>query len=196
VTRQSQNQNRRNLALGLTLAAGFLGALWLGGSLLLEQSAKSATSKRPNVESRAESPMESRPPEPRHEEARAVPEPSEPPGVARPESIAAAVVSPERPREAHPTDEAHRRIQRANQLNQAANDAVDLGRAAELREVLDVYQRLDPQDESGLQLGYRTILQCLEEPGAASTSAAERFMVEHRASILRRFVRRHCIGDR
>jgi hypothetical protein len=87
-------------------------------------------------------------------------------------------------------------INRENQLIQLANDAVDLERPAQLREVLETYREHDPTDKSGLQKGYSVIADCLDQPGPASRTAAERFIVEERASTLRRFVRRHCIGDR
>lgn len=100
---------------------------------------------------------------------------------------------PTQNREPHPLDEAHRRIQRANQLNQAANDAMDSGRVEDLRRVLEVYREHDPNDESGLQLGYGIIADCLENPSPRTREAGERFIAEHRVSILRRFVRRHCV---
>jgi hypothetical protein len=111
-------------------------------------------------------------------------EPSDPPATAS-----------ERPLGVHPVDERRDFIHRENSLIQAANDAMDLGNAEALRGVLARYREHDPNDESGHQEGYAIIANCLDRSGPESRAAAERFITERRASILRRFVRRHCLGE-
>jgi hypothetical protein len=44
--------------------------------------------------------------------------------------------------------------------------------------------------------GFAAIAGCLEHPGQQARDAAERFIAEHRASPLRRKVRRACLGAR
>jgi hypothetical protein len=99
-------------------------------------------------------------------------------------------------RHPHPLTEEHARIQRENHLIQRANDAMDLKNPADLRRVVSEYKASYPEDTYALQAGYLIVADCMEQPGPAARAAAERYMVEKRASTLRRFVRRHCLGGR
>lgn len=92
----------------------------------------------------------------------------------------------------HPLTGERIRIQQQNQMIQALNDAMDLGDAERMRQLIPIYAELDPEDENALRAGYEVIADCIEHPGEASLAAAHRYYDEKRASTLRRFVRRHC----
>lgn len=100
----------------------------------------------------------------------------------------------EEPRHPHPHTPIHDRIYRENTLYGQLNGAMDVKDAAGMRRLLAQYRDEYPEDEHFLQEGYALIADCLERPGDAATRAAgERYWKERRASILRRYVRRHCL---
>jgi hypothetical protein len=96
----------------------------------------------------------------------------------------------------HPITPERERIQHENQLIGALNDAMDVRDGARLRQILATYREQYPEDPNFLQEGYRLIADCLEHPGAATTSAGQRYFDQQRGSILRRMVQRHCLGGR
>jgi hypothetical protein len=89
-------------------------------------------------------------------------------------------------------DEAHRRIDRENQLIQRLNDAMDSRDVRAMREMIAEYRALDPSDVEGNQAGYTVISECIAHPGEASLAAAHQFYDTQRHSPLRRYVRRIC----
>jgi hypothetical protein len=93
----------------------------------------------------------------------------------------------------HPLTGERARIHRENRLIQGLNDAMDSKNPEGLRQVLAEYRQSHPEDPHQLQEGYALIADCLDRPGPASRVAGERYMKEHRASTLRRFVERHCV---
>ena len=96
------------------------------------------------------------------------------------------------PRRPHPIDATRLRIYRENNLIGAMNQAMDLGRALELRELNAQYREDYPEDEHNLQRAYDLIADCQEELTDERQAAAREFWKKHRSSQLRRFVRRHC----
>jgi len=162
----------------MLLAAAGAGALWwlLGG--------RAATrAPTPDVEAELAEPPA---PSPR-------PLPPPRPPAARPP--AAAPVPDDDPVHPHPITAAHQLVFRENALIGAINGAMDVKDARGLRELLDQYRREYPEDPSQLQEGYRIIADCLDNPGAASTAAAQRYCDVERGSTLRRFVGRHCLEN-
>ena len=93
----------------------------------------------------------------------------------------------------HPLTDERARIHHENSLIQGLNDAMDSKDPDNLRQVLADYRQSHPENAHHLQEGYALIADCLDEPGPASRVAGERYMKEHRASTLRRFVERHCV---
>lgn len=77
---------------------------------------------------------------------------------------------------------------------QRLNDAMDRGDGLAMRPLITEYKNFH-HDNAVLQAGYEIIADCLQNPGQASRTAAERYYAEERASTLRRFVRRHCFDD-
>jgi hypothetical protein len=96
------------------------------------------------------------------------------------------------PMHPHPITPEHVRIHKINQLIQSLNDAMSARDVKRMRELIDEYRTLDPKDEDVMQLGYKVIADCLEYPGHRTLASARRFYDTHRASTLRRFVRRVC----
>jgi len=96
------------------------------------------------------------------------------------------------PRHPHPIDATRLRIYRENNLIGAMNQAMDLGRALELRELNAQYREEYPEDENNLQRAYDLIADCQEELTDERQAAAREFWKKYRSSQLRRFVRRHC----
>ena len=96
-------------------------------------------------------------------------------------------------RQPHPITPAHIRIQRENNLIGALNGAMDAQDAAGMRKLVDEYRDEFPEDANDLQKGYEVIADCLDHPGAASSTAGQRYYDQARGSILRRFVARNCL---
>jgi hypothetical protein len=95
----------------------------------------------------------------------------------------------------HPITPEHERIYAENRLIQELNDLMSYRKTKEMREKIADYRRLDPQDIEKNQLGYEIIADCIDHPGDASLAAARQFYDTHRASTLRRFVRRICFEN-
>jgi hypothetical protein len=98
-------------------------------------------------------------------------------------------------RHPHPITPAHRRIFEENNRIGALNGAMDQGDFVALRRLNAEYRRAYPEDENVLQEGYELIADCLEERTPRAVDAARRFWQTHRASALRRHVRRHCLEE-
>ena len=96
----------------------------------------------------------------------------------------------------HPITAEHERLRYENQLIQGLNDAIDLRDAPRIRELVDLYQRAEPEDVHKLQAGYTIIADCIENPGPETRAVAQKYWDTERASILRRYVRRHCLEAR
>ena len=112
---------------------------------------------------------------------------------AVPSSAAPLVVPPQELPHPHPITPQHERIYRENQLTFALDGAVDVEDVRGVRRLLAVYRQEFPEDSLALQQGYEIIADCLERPGEATRSAAQRFYDTELASTLRRHVRRHCL---
>jgi hypothetical protein len=93
----------------------------------------------------------------------------------------------------HPHTPIHERIYRENNLKGQLDGAMDVKDAAGMRRLLAEYRDQYPEDAHYLQEGYGLIADCIEHPSDATRSAAERYYQDHRASLLRRYVRRHCL---
>jgi len=96
-------------------------------------------------------------------------------------------------RRPHPITPAHERIFKENNMLGALNAAMDLGNVAELRRLNREYREQYPEDSHVMQEGYDIIADCLERRTAANRVAAERFYNTQIASMLRRYVRIHCL---
>lgn len=96
----------------------------------------------------------------------------------------------------HPITPQHRRIFEENNRLGAMDGAMDQGDYAALRRMNAAYRRDYPDDDHDLQEGYELIADCLEERTPQAIAAARRFWQSHRASTLRRHVRRHCLEER
>jgi hypothetical protein len=96
----------------------------------------------------------------------------------------------------HPITPRHRRIFEENSRLGAMDGAMDQGDFAALRRMNAEYARDYPEDDHDRQEGYALIADCLEERTPQAIEAARRFWQTHRASTLRRFVRRHCLEPR
>ena len=95
----------------------------------------------------------------------------------------------------HPITPEHERIYAENRLIQELNDLMSYRKTKEMREKIAEYRKLDPQDIEKNQTGYEIIADCIDFPGDASLAAARQFYDTHRASTLRRFVRRICFEN-
>jgi hypothetical protein len=96
------------------------------------------------------------------------------------------------PMHPHPITPEHRRISKMNQLIQTLNDAMSARDVKGMRELIAEFRKVDPKDEDKMQLGYGVIADCMEFAGHRSLANARHFYDTHRASTLRRFVRRVC----
>jgi hypothetical protein len=96
----------------------------------------------------------------------------------------------------HPITPQHRRIFEENNRLGAMDGAMDQGDFAALRRMNASYRRDYPEDDHDVQEGYELIADCLEERTPQTIAAARRFWQTHRASTLRRHVRRHCLEER
>lgn len=99
----------------------------------------------------------------------------------------------EGPAHPHPITQRHVEIQHENGLIGLLNDAMSARNGARMRELVHEYRRTHPGDPNHLQDGYEIIADCLAAPGESSRAAAEGYYAEHRASTVRRFVRRICL---
>ncbi len=95
----------------------------------------------------------------------------------------------------HPITPEHQRVFAENRLIGELNGAVDAADVPALRKALAQYSEQYPQDAQDVQGGYAVIADCLEHPGKASRSAAERWSDEHHGSTVRRFVMRNCLRN-
>ncbi|HTV20164.1 MAG TPA: hypothetical protein VMG12_15880 [Polyangiaceae bacterium] len=116
--------------------------------------------------------------------------------------VTSAVAPPQRDHDVdetghpHPITAKHRRIFEENNRIGAMDGAMDQGDFAALRRMNADYRRDYPEDDHDLQQGYDLIADCLEARTPHAVTAARAFWQEHRASALRRYVRRHCLEER
>jgi len=96
-------------------------------------------------------------------------------------------------RRPHSITPAHERIFKENNMIGAMNAAMDLGNVEELRRLNREYRQQYPEDSHLMQEGYDIIADCMERRTAANRIAAERFYDTQIASMLRRYVRIHCL---
>jgi hypothetical protein len=119
-----------------------------------------------------------------------------------PSGVTAAVAAPsaeqdlDEGRRPHPITPQHRRIFEENNRLGAMNGAMDQGDSSALRRMNAQYRRDYPEDDHDLQEGYDLIADCLEERTPRAIEAARSFWQTHKASMLRRHVRRHCLEER
>jgi hypothetical protein len=92
----------------------------------------------------------------------------------------------------HPITPEHGRLFEENRLFAALNAAMDRRDTVAMRQLLDEYEHDYPEDPHLLQAGFAVIADCIDHPGQASTRAAQTYDTANKASILRRYVRRHC----
>lgn len=97
------------------------------------------------------------------------------------------------PKHPHPITPAHARIFRENELLASLNGAVDIASASALRALNQKYRAEYPEDDHAVQSGYDLITDCLEQRNAATRARAEQYFREERGSVLRRYVKRHCL---
>ena len=93
----------------------------------------------------------------------------------------------------HPHTPTHERIYRENNLVGQLDGAMEVKDVAGMRKLLAQYRDEYPEDAHYLQEGYALIADCIEHPDDATRAAGERYYHAHRASLLRRYVRRHCL---
>lgn len=116
--------------------------------------------------------------------------------------LTSAVAAPSREHELdstghpHPITPRHRRIFEENNRLGAMDGAMDQGDFAALRRMNARYREDYPEDDHDLQEGYAVIADCLEQRTPQTIEAGRRFWQTHRASTLRRHVRRHCLEER
>lgn len=100
---------------------------------------------------------------------------------------------PDGPLHFHPITPEHVRLHKEVQIIGSLNGAMDVKDVAAMRRLLKEYREKYPEDGQRLQSGYELIADCLEHPGEATRAAARRYDDQERGSILRRYVRRHCL---
>jgi hypothetical protein len=93
----------------------------------------------------------------------------------------------------HPITPQHERIYGENRLVGGIEGAMEVSDVAGMRRLLDQYRREYPEDDQELQGGYAAIADCIEQPGAATRAAAERWLDSHNGSAAKRYVVRYCI---
>lgn len=93
----------------------------------------------------------------------------------------------------HPIDEERRRIYRENNLSVALMGAMNGGDYHGLRALIEEYRASYPEDEHRLQEGYSLIADCMERLTAERQNEARDYWRTNRGSIVRRFIRRHCL---
>jgi len=136
------------------------------------------------------------------EDAPSAPAPPPAPPVSAPLEYAADGVpfkphhpstpDPEGPMHPHPITPEHERIFKENNLFGAISGAMDRRDTAGMRQLLAEYKDEYPEDSHLLQEGFAVIADCIDHPGEASTAAARAYYSANKASIIRRYVRRHC----
>lgn len=118
------------------------------------------------------------------------------PAVASAVAARSAEHALEEPRHPHPITAQHRRIFEENNRLGALSGAMDQGDFAALRRMNAEYREAYPEDDHDLQEAYDLIADCLEQRSSKAIEAARHFWQTHRASTLRRHVRRHCLEER
>jgi len=96
-------------------------------------------------------------------------------------------------RHPHPITPAHERIYKENNMIGAMNAAMDLGNIVELRRLNREYREQYPEDSHLMQDGYDIIADCMERRTESNRIAAQRFYDTQIASMLRRYMRIHCL---
>jgi hypothetical protein len=109
-----------------------------------------------------------------------------------PESASVNGEQAERPH-AHPIDNERHRIYRENSLNMAMMGAMNVGDYVGLRALIERYRAAYPEDEYHLQEGYSLVADCLERLTVKRRDDAREYWRNNRGSLVRRFIRRHCL---
>jgi hypothetical protein len=93
----------------------------------------------------------------------------------------------------HPIDAKRQRIYRENNLHAALMGAMNVADYLGMRALLEEYRTDYPEDEHRLQAGYTLIADCLEKLTPERQATARNYWKANRGSIVRRFIRRHCL---
>jgi hypothetical protein len=92
----------------------------------------------------------------------------------------------------HPITPEHGRLFEENRLFATLNAAMDRRDTVAMRRLLAEYEQEYPEDRHLLRAGFAVIADCIDHPGQASITAAQTYYADNKASVLRRYVRRHC----
>jgi hypothetical protein len=193
VTRSSERRRGWLLAAGaLLLAAVWFGPRWLSTPAPPEPEARPVRTS--SVSPVRTSSVRETPAPVRHT---SVPPPAPRADPSAPsEPIESDDALEEEPRRPHPITPQHERIFRENNLIGALNDAMDREDVPRLRRLNAEYREEYPEEEAQLvQEGYDIIADCIEHKAPRAEEAGRRFWQDHRASNLRRYVRRHCFTN-
>jgi hypothetical protein len=103
--------------------------------------------------------------------------------------------SKERP---HPITAARAAIAEQSAMFLEIERALAVRDVARAKRLLDEHQQRLPDFDGGAEArqAYEAIAHCIESPGDESRANGERFVLDHRASPLRRKVRHACLGPR
>jgi hypothetical protein len=149
---------------------------------------------RPNPRSAAVE----RTPEPaldQHQLAPAPAAPSPPPAIYRWAEPSSTVETKAQP---HPITAARAAIAEQSALFLEIERALSVRDVARAKLLIKKHERQMPDFDGGAESrqGYEAMARCIESPGAESRANGERFVLDHRASPLRRKVRHACLGPR
>jgi hypothetical protein len=107
---------------------------------------------------------------------------------------APALHAPDGKVEPHPAGAVRAEIAETHALVQELMNALSAREVARAKALIGEHaRRFDDAEE---REGFGAIARCLEQPGPESRRAGERYLLEHRASPLRRKVRHACLGAR
>jgi hypothetical protein len=93
----------------------------------------------------------------------------------------------------HPLDPQRQRIYRENNFHASMMSAMNQGDVDGLRALVEDYRLAYPEDEFDLQDGYTVIADCLDRLTAERQERARHYWRTNRSSLVRRFIRRHCL---
>ncbi len=93
----------------------------------------------------------------------------------------------------HPISPDHVRIEQENTLFRDAAEALAAKDVPELRRIAAEHRAAFPDRNQDMADGYDILADCLQYPGAASTSRARRFFDEETYSMMRRPILRTCL---
>ncbi len=93
----------------------------------------------------------------------------------------------------HPLDPQRQHIYRENNFHASMMSAMNQGDVDGLRALVEDYRLAYPEDEFDLQDGYTVIADCLDRLTADRQERARHYWRTNRSSLVRRFIRRHCL---